>query len=85
VSSGWLGGARSSPDLHGKGIGDPFELHVGPRQGPRRPECRACLLWPHDQTRMSLVHLRTARSADGGLSDLVDDLAPAMLTKLEPQ
>ena len=49
MSSGWLGGARSSPDLHGKGIGDPFELHVGVTAMVRdRLECRARLLWPHD-------------------------------------
>lgn len=63
MSSGWLSGARSSPDLHWKRIGDPFELHVGVTAMVRdRPERRARLLWPHDQTRMSLVHLPGSRA-----------------------
>jgi hypothetical protein len=33
--------------LHGKGIGAPFELHVGvPAKARDGPECRARLLWP---------------------------------------
>jgi hypothetical protein len=63
VSSGWLGGVRSSPDLHGKGIGDPFELHVGvPRHGPRPPGVGCMSTLTARSTRTSLVHLPRGRA-----------------------